>query len=68
MQEDFLNSNGLVDGKIPAKKECPFLEKCQTRTSSCPSKDKPHDVPFSCGFARAFSIVRRDLKEMGFKV
>jgi hypothetical protein len=58
---DYLNANGLVDGKIPANTECPFFNECPCRTENCPAtvnkNIRPH--PFSCGAARAFSITRR---------
>jgi hypothetical protein len=56
----FLNSNGLVDGRIPAGKPCPFASDCTVYNERCPSKenDNMRTVPMSCAIARAFSITK----------
>jgi hypothetical protein len=53
---DFLNNNGLVDGKIPPKTTCPFICDCNMKNSYCPSINNLNTDAFSCGLARAFSI------------
>lgn len=55
---DFRNTNGLVDGKIPARKPCPFLHECNRINDNCPIPNKTKDNNFSCGFARGWSIIR----------
>jgi hypothetical protein len=56
---DFLNANGLVDGRIPPGNPCPFSEICSWRTDNCPTVEGKNlrDQPFSCGAARAISMV-----------
>ena len=53
----FLNSNGLQNGKIPEQSECPFYEQCTWSTPNCPVSDNLKDNAFSCGIARAFSLI-----------
>jgi hypothetical protein len=55
---DHCNANGLVDGDIPAGKPCPFADECGFRTERCPTEESRHAWEFSCGAARAFSMVR----------
>lgn len=57
--KDFRNSNGLVNGKIPAGKPCPFYKECEIIGDNCPTDDKVKPNDFSCGCARAFNITRR---------
>jgi len=45
----------LINGCIPAYTECPFKDKC--RPTRCHHKGKKHEVPFSCGFARAYDLI-----------
>lgn len=54
--EDFRNSNGLVEGKIPVGDPCPFFDKCGHSGLNCPTQENPKTVPFSCGLARGWSI------------
>jgi hypothetical protein len=63
---DHLNTNGLVDGNIPAGHSCPFLADCLTRRAWCPSNDGMQalrDVPYSCAAARAHSMIA-NMKEV----
>lgn len=46
----------LVDGKIPANTPCPYTDRCDPNKEFCHHKGVDHQVPFSCGFARAFEI------------
>lgn len=55
----YCNSNGLVDGNIPAGKPCPFLDECGLRFDRCPTPDKPKEVDFSCAAARLFSLTKK---------
>jgi len=45
----------LVDGKIPANTICPFRIVC-TMTRICSHQGYRHNVPFSCGSARAYDL------------
>lgn len=57
----FLNSNGLINGKIPAGEPCPFGSECECRSENCPQLGSYVHLlgsAYSCGFARAFSLVR----------
>jgi len=47
----------LVEGCIPAGKECPFVQECGFRTESCPSGNNLKSVPFSCGAARLHNAI-----------
>lgn len=50
----------LVDGSIPAHTECPFVGECpMAKTGCCHHKGPAHNVPFSCGAARAFDLIHR---------
>jgi len=56
---DHCNTNGLVDGNIPARDPCPFLSECRFKVDGCPgSTHGLKDGPFSCGAARLLSMVR----------
>lgn len=56
MARTYLNSNGLVDGKIPAGEKCPFLRECELACSRCPGFRDVKPVDYSCAAARAHSI------------
>ena len=60
---DYYNSNGLVNGKIPEKRECPFLKECTRKTDNCPSIDNKNirTFPFSCALARLFSLNKESI-------
>lgn len=48
----------LTAGKIPAHTECPFIDQCSTsQNGRCNHKGKSHNVPYSCGLARAFDTI-----------
>lgn len=51
--------NQLVDGNIPAGKECPFLEGCNFKTGVCPTKENPRVKDFSCAAARLHNIAKK---------
>lgn len=55
---DWCNCNGLVDGKIPAGKPCPFEKKCGHPLPKCPVEGKPREVDFSCALARGLSLCK----------
>lgn len=65
MNNDWMNNNGLVNGKIPANTECPWLVKCEIASlGRCNHKGKEHDCAFSCSMARGFAIIEeREKKE-----
>lgn len=51
----------LTDGRIPPHTICPFREMCAiAREDKCYHHGVDHNVPFSCGAARAFDICRED--------
>lgn len=60
----YTNSNGLVDGNIPAGSPCPFVEGCGMKNERCPTEGnvKPH--AFSCALARLNSLIA-DVKKKG---
>jgi len=60
----FLNSNGLIRGKIPKGEGCPFYDKCNTsiNRSRCPTTETPFDNDFSCGLARGISLIVEGMK------
>ena len=51
--------NQLVDGNIPAGKECSFLEECEFKNERCPSKENHLPVDFSCAHARLITIMKK---------
>ena len=53
----YTNSNGLVNGNIPAGQPCPFAAECGRKNEHCPvpGKVKPND--FSCALARLNSLI-----------
>ncbi len=53
---DFLNSHGLVKGKIPAGQICPFIRECDKRNKTCPTSISLKDKDFSCGYAHGHSL------------
>lgn len=53
----YLNTNGLVDGNIPANKPCPFYAECKRKTGYCPSETNLLAHTFSCALARLNSII-----------
>jgi len=57
LNKDYLNSNGLVNGKIPAGSCCPFLDTCKLKiVNRCPSKTHQPPGEYSCAAARLWSI------------
>lgn len=54
---DYLNSNGLVDGNIPPKTECPWSKECPLCDDKCP--DGNNKLEYSCACARAYSICEK---------
>jgi len=51
------NAGGLVDGRIPAGKACPFLKTCSMKVASCPTKQESKSIAFSCAAARAHALL-----------
>ena len=52
-----LNENG----RIPARKPCPFSSQCGTRRlGDCNHKGTEHECVFSCATARAYDLQRRN--------
>ena len=62
-RKDHTNSNGLVNGRIPAGKPCPFETECKLKMERCPTKDSLKTVDFSCAAARAHSIIKNSEKD-----
>ncbi len=60
---DHLNTNGLVDGRIPPGETCQFFEKCGNPTDYCPIPGRLNQNRFSCGFARFLSLVEENKKD-----
>ena len=57
----FLNSNGLINGIIPAETPCPFIDECVIYdVTKCPNKEKLHPAGYSCAAARGFSLTKLD--------
>lgn len=55
---EYLNTNGLAKGLIPANTACPFLDRCKMKVHTCPGVDgkmKPNN--FSCAAARLHSAI-----------
>lgn len=51
------NAGGLVGGRIPAGKACPFLKNCKMENNNCPTKKTPKSGDFSCAAARAHAML-----------
>jgi hypothetical protein len=62
-QVSYLNSNGLVDGNIPAGSACPFIGNCQMKNERCPSEEKVKPHTFSCALARLNSMIKKSDSE-----
>lgn len=58
MYKDHTNTNGLVDGNIPAGIPCPFEDVCNWKMDHCPTKDNLKQINTSCAAARAHSLVK----------
>lgn len=51
----------LVEGRIPPKTECIFRSICpDARDEHCSHQGVYHEVPFSCGYARAFDLLGKN--------
>lgn len=63
-----MGDSKLKFGKIPANTECPFKSGCAyakhdgTNHSMCHHQGKEHPIEYSCGAARAFDLMERNLK------
>lgn len=57
---DYCNKNGLVDGKIPKGKACPFATECERIIERCPTETNKKDNDFSCALARLISATKKD--------
>lgn len=51
------NAGGLVGGRIPAGKACPFLKTCSMKNEQCPTKQATKPVDYSCAAARAHAML-----------
>ena len=63
MIDDFCNMNGLINGLIPTGVQCPFRNKCifvvgGAKGVVCKRPERMENN-FSCGAARAFSLVEK---------
>ena len=65
--KDFLNTNGLVRGRIPPGKSCPFYQKCSYKNKNCPTKLNPSAKETSCDVARLCSMNTNDPKLLNGK-
>lgn len=57
--QDYLNTNGLVGGKIPAGKLCPFEKVCDfvcKDWNECPVENRVKKYDFSCQKAKIYSL------------
>lgn len=64
----YYDSNGLVDGEVPAGKPCPYLDACGLRNDNCPSEERGNlrmEHGFSCACARAISLMLDGAKKKG---
>jgi hypothetical protein len=51
----------LVDGKIPAKTECPFAGICKIKSNgNCKHLGEKHECEFSCASARGFNLFNHE--------
>jgi len=57
MAMEFLNAFTLIEGRIPAKGECPFNTFCVNKTDNCPIRGKMKEEDFSCAVARCIALV-----------
>lgn len=49
----------LVNGRIPANTVCPFRDSCnESKNGNCGHTGLLHNVPYSCGYARLFNLIR----------
>ncbi len=55
--KDYLNSNGLINGKIPAGQTCGYYNECTRKNGYCPGGDHLLEHEFSCALARLHSAV-----------
>lgn len=65
---EYLNTNGLNKGLIPANTACPFLDRCKFKVHTCPGVDgkmKPNN--FSCAAARLHSAIAEAPGAPGFQ-
>ncbi len=54
--QNYLNSNGLDNGFIPAYTVCPWNKNCENITSKCPKEGKIISHKYMCAHARFFSL------------
>lgn len=51
----------LVQGKIPIGQECPFKGECtEALNGDCGHRGIEHTVPYSCGYARLFDMIKKE--------
>jgi len=59
----YINANGLVEGKVPAGKACPFIAECSMLNDQCPTDDEPTSEPYSCATARMHSLLKEEPRD-----
>jgi len=65
---EYLNTNGLSKGLIPANTACPFLDRCKFKVHTCPGVDgKMKSNNFSCAAARLHSAIAQAADAPGFQ-
>lgn len=59
----YINANGLIGGKVPAGKPCPFAAECSMINNHCPTDDELKDAPYSCATARMHSLLKEEPRD-----
>lgn len=59
---NYTNSNGLVDGNIPAGQACPFAGECTMKNERCPTEGNVKRCAYSCALARLHSVLAEGKK------
>lgn len=59
----YTNANGLVAGKIPVGKPCPFLSECSMINNHCPTDEEPKAEAYSCATARMHSLLKEEPRD-----
>jgi hypothetical protein len=60
---NYTNSNGLVDGNIPAGQACPFVGECVMKNERCPTEGNVKQCAYSCALARLHSVIAEGKKK-----
>jgi hypothetical protein len=56
-RRDYFNSNGLINGRVPAGHACPFFAECKMANESCPTKTSLKEEDYACATARMHSLL-----------